>query len=132
MTRPNLGFGADNDQEQSSATPQTPIVDFAPKARNNDLSSVRESAAKNAAEQGFSSREPQTQSVNAASTATRDRRKKTGRAQNFTTRVSPEFHQRFYAIVDGKELSVCEAFERAVMALEREFDQASQIFTSDE
>lgn len=119
MNRPNLGFGGD--EEDGKATSMTPAVDFKPRPKREDLEDARTASKLSAKEQGFQSREPKTHTPQPSAPMVRDRRKRTGRAQSFTTRVSPDFYDRFYAIVDAQELSVCETFEQAIMALEREF-----------
>ena len=118
MNRPNLGFGGDEDNGE--ATPLTPAVDFKPRPKRDDLEDARTASKLSAKEQGFQSREPTIHAHKQPAPMVRDRRKRTGRAQSFTTRVSPDFYERFYAIVDAQELSVCETFERAILALERE------------
>jgi hypothetical protein len=123
MTRPDLGFNADLDENESQKPNQIPDIAFPKKSKQDDRTSIRQKAAQNAAETGFVSREP-SESKSVTIRTQRDRRKKsTNRNIPFTTRIAPEFHKTFYDIVDDNDLSVCEAFELAIKALAAKFNK---------
>lgn len=109
-SRPDLGF---SDESQAiTPTRRTP----------EDIERVRRAAEAAAKESGFPSREPTSNSaMQTVPSATRDRRKRTGRDQAVACRTTPDYAARFYAIVDRMGWGVGETFEKAVDALEREF-----------
>ena len=125
--RRTIPFGADHNVGLASA-----------KRSPEELALRREAAETSAREQGFISREggpapaPQTAPAPAAaSTApTPDRRKRTNRNKAFSTRVTPDHFDRFYAIVDRYDPRpvVGEVFEKAIEALEKALERGQISF----
>lgn len=100
--------------------PALNVSDFKPKQapdptapRPEEIRSVAERAA-------FRSREPQPQSI---AQYPRRRRPKSGRTAQFNCKVSPQILEKFYSLAEMNDLLYCEAFERALDALERELSK---------
>lgn len=123
-TRPSLGFGDDED-DVTATPPKADLVDitgFQPKAVvRPDTQKVAEAAAKS----NFKSREskPPVAVVPVPTPALTKpvRRHRTGRSAQLNLKCRPDTIEQFYAIADANGWVLGEAFEKAVVLLQKEY-----------
>ena len=107
--------------ERASVFDQGPEIDISgfkprtaikPAAQPDQVKAISETAS-------FVSREPPASTPKAAPTTREPRRHRTGRNAQFNIKARADTIERFYAIADRYGWILCETFERAVAALER-------------
>ncbi|PZU80012.1 MAG: stability/partitioning determinant [Shinella sp.] len=118
--RPSLGFGEDEVPADTASTKDPfDLSEFRPKAISRpDRLKVEEAAAKTQ----FKSREAKQPVVAEKIDKTKHpRRRRTGRSAQLNLKVRPETIVQFYALADAQGWVLGEAFEKAVLLLEREY-----------
>ena len=104
--------GIFDSEDLSDFTPTAPIADAKPEV----VRAVAEATS-------FRSREPQKSRIPPVQIPKREpRRFRTGRNVQLNLKVRQEAADAFYALADKLEVVLGEAFERAVLALQREID----------
>ena len=107
--------GIFDSEDLSDFAPTPPVADAKPEV----VRAVAEAAS-------FRSREPQKARVSPVQVPKREpRRFRTGRNVQLNLKVRQEAADAFYALADQLEIVLGEAFERAVLALQREIDNSN-------
>lgn len=119
VNRPNLGFGDDDDNQNSDAIDPLDLSSFQPQpVLRPDKQKIQEAAAK----AQFKSREAIAPAaiVPAAQSAKMTRRRRTGRSAQLNIKCRPETIEQFYKVADYNGWGLGEAFEKAVELLQNQ------------